>query len=577
MNSHFKDPVPASAGNEPDLARAKRILADLIAPEKGFIRVAMVYGIAIALLTLSLPIAVQTLINTVANIASTRAILILSAVLFLTLLLSGLLTALRTKVMELYERHVYARLTSRLSLITLLAPHSVFEGRRNTTLTHRYFDIMTLQKNIPALVVDGFALLLQLVVGFALVSFYHPMLFALNVLIIGLIYVIWLVWGRGAKVTAIKLSQAKYDSAKWLSSLITAHEFFQSARHLDHAGRSTEEKIAQYVDCHRSHFRYTFSQVLSFLALYALASAVLLGLGGWLVIRGELSIGQLVAAELIMSAVFFGLTQFTNYLKLYYELYGAADKLGQILELPQEEISDKDDLLTPTNGTLQCRNLELSHLGNRIQLDFTIEAGAKVFASCDELWMQRALTKVLKNHIKPGSGWIRLGGRELSEYDIYGLRHDIVFVDRSLIIDCSIKDYLRLAAPDTSTAGITDVLEQVGLSAAIESLPQGIDTLISSMGAPLLPADVLLLKLASAILAKPKLVVLNQDIDNMPRSLRSHLLNTIQQQDFSVIYFTDKPEAGVFNGLLHCDSTSSANASSGLVISPSDRFAKVSA
>ena len=52
MNSHFKDPVPASAGNEPDLARAKRILADLIAPEKGFIRVAMVYGIAIALLTL---------------------------------------------------------------------------------------------------------------------------------------------------------------------------------------------------------------------------------------------------------------------------------------------------------------------------------------------------------------------------------------------------------------------------------------------------------------------------------------------------------------------------------------------
>jgi len=126
MNNHLKDPVPASAGNEPDLARAKRILADLIAPEKGFIRVAMVYGIAIALLTLSLPIAVQTLINTVANIASTRAILILSAVLFLTLLLSGLLTALRTKVMELYERHVYARLTSRLSLITLLAPPTAY-------------------------------------------------------------------------------------------------------------------------------------------------------------------------------------------------------------------------------------------------------------------------------------------------------------------------------------------------------------------------------------------------------------------------------------------------------------------
>ena len=572
MNSKLGNPTTNS---EPDLARARRILADLIAPEQGFIRVALVYGVAIALLTLSLPIAVQTLINTVANIASTRAILILSAVLFATLLLSGLLTAMRTKVMELYERHVYARLTSRLSLITLLAPHSVFEGRRNTTLTHRYFDIMTLQKNIPALVVDGFALLLQLVVGFTLVSFYHPMLFALNVLIIGLIYVIWLVWGRGAKATAIKLSQAKYDSAKWLSGLIAAHEFFQSARHLDHAGKSTEEKIAQYVECHRNHFSFTFSQVLSFLALYALASAVLLGLGGWLVIRGELSIGQLVAAELIMSAVFFGLTQFTNYLKLYYELYGAADKLGQILELPQEEIKEHEDLLTPSNGTLQCKDLEISHLSNRITLDFTLEAGAKAFIHCDELWVQRSLTKALKNHTLPTSGWIRLGGRELSEYDIYGLRHDIVFVDRSLIVDCSIKDYLRLAAPDASTAMITDVLELVGLSTAIESLPDGIDTLISSMGAPLLPADVLLLKLASAVLAKPKLVVLNQDIDNMPRILRSRLLKTIQQQEFSAIYFTDKPEAGVFDGILHCDSNNAGNASSGLTISTTREIAEV--
>lgn len=556
---------------EPDLVRAKKILAELIAPEKGFIRVALVYGIAIGLLTLSVPIAVQTLINTVANIASTRAIVILSLVLFATLVISAVLTALRTKVMELYERHVYARLTSKLSLNTLLAPHSVFEGRRNVTLIHRYFDIMTLQKNIPALVVDGFSLLLQLVVGFTLVSFYHPMLFALNMLIIGLIYAIWLIWGQGAKRTAIQLSQAKYESASWLSSLISAHEFFQSTRHLDHAGRSTEQQIAHYVDSHRAHFRFTFSQVLAFLGLYALASAVLLGLGGWLVIRGELSIGQLVASELIMSAVFFGLTQFTNYLKLYYELFGAADKLGQILELPQEQVQDCEHA-TPSDGTLKCKGLVLSHLGKRVTLDFTIATGAKVFAHCDELWIQRAMTKVLKNHSSPEQGWIRLGDRELADFDIYGLRHEIVFVDRSLIIDCSIKEYLRLAAPQASSAKISDVLELVGLSQTIAALPNGTDTRISSMGAPLLPADVLLLKLAAALLAEPKLIILNQDIDNMPRLFRKQLLATLQKQKFSVIYFTDKPETGVFNGDLHCSASGDGNASSGLVISSEDQY-----
>ena len=554
---------------EPDLARAQRILSILVAPERGFIRVALVYGIAIALFTLSVPIAVQTLINTVANIASTRAIIILSTVLFITLLISAMLTALRTKVMELYERHVYARLTSQLSLNMLLAPHSVFEGRRNVTLIHRYFDIMTLQKNIPSLVIDGFALLLQLIVGFTLVSFYHPMLFAFNMVTVGLIYLIWLIWGRGAKKTAIKLSMAKYDSGKWLSNLGAAHEFFQSARHLDHAGRSTEQKIATYIDCHRQHFKYTFSQVLSYLGLYALASASLLGLGGWLVINGELSIGQLVAAELIMSAVFAGLTQFTNYLKLYYELYGAADKLGQILELPQEEI-DEDDVVLPAHGTLEARGLLLAHLNKEVTLDFMLREGAKVFVTCDEIWIQRAFSRILKNQAEPQKGWIRLGNKELSEYDTYTLRHDIFFVDRSLIVECTIKEYLRLAAPGATSAMITTVLEEVGLMPTVQELPDGTDTLLSSLGAPLSAGDVLLLKLASAILAHPKVIVLNQDVDSMPTAQRNRILNAMDLQSFSVIYFTDKPQEGIFNGVLQCFANNSGNASTGITITPDD-------
>ena len=550
-----------------DLQRVRRILHDLLMPERGFIRVALVYGVAIGLLTLSVPIAVQTLINTVANIASTRQIIILSIVLFVTLLLSALLTALRTKVMELYERHFYARMTSQLSLNTMLAPHSIFEGRRNVTLIHRYFDIMTLQKNVPALVVDGFALLLSLMVGFTLVSFYHPMLFAFNLVIIALVYLIWLAWGKGARLTALELSQAKYESARWLSGLTAAHEFFQSARHLDHAGRSTEEKVAEYVKCHRGHFRYTFSQVLAFLALYALASATLLGLGGWLVVRGELSIGQLVAAELIMSAVFFGLTEFTNYLKLYYELYGAADKLGQILELPQEEILD-EELSLASDGTLQVHGLVLEHLERQTELNFTLQAGAKAFINCDKVWIQRKLTRVLKNQVRPEQGWVRLGNKELTEFDIYGLRHEIFFVDRSLIVECTIRQYLRLAAPSASSAEINDALDQVGLSSVIAALPEGKETVISSMGAPLLPGDMLLLKLAAAILAHPKLVVLNQDIDSMPRSQRSELLQALDKQPFSVLHFSDKPQPGVFNGVLECNADGSGNASAGATIEP---------
>ena len=554
------------AGKDVDLDRVRQVLGELIAPESGFIKAVIVYGIAISLLTLAVPIAVQTLVNTVANIASTRAVLILAGLLLLTLVLSGALNALRTHVMEIYERRIYARLTSEISLRAILAPHNVFEGRQNSTITQRYFEIMTLQKNVPALLVDGFALLLQLLVGFTLVSFYHPMLFVFNLVIVLGIYLIWRIWGDNAKLTAIQLSSAKYESAKWLSDLTAAHEFFKSSRHMDYAGRTTEALVDNYVTSHRQHFKYTFAQNLAFLALYALASAALLGLGGWLVVRGELSLGQLVAAELIMSAVFFGLSQFTNYLKMYYELFGAADKIGQLLALPQEVFHEDQDL-QPADGALQCKDLALSHQGASASFSFTIAAGAKAWITTDKGWIQRRLSKLLKLQESVSQGWIRLGGQALEEYDVYELRQAVAVIDRSLIVECSIKDYFRMASPDTSLVEMFTSLALVDLEHIVMALPDGLDTRLSSLGAPLLPLDLLLLKLAVAIVAKPKIVVLNQDFDNLLVEQHNKVLSAIGCQPFSILYFTQDPKPEFFDATLQLMSDGTGNGSSGLEVS----------
>jgi len=537
------------AEKEIDLKRTYKMLVGLIRPEAGYLNVAIFYGLAIATLTLAVPIAVQTLINTIANIASVRAVVILALVLFLTLVVSGVLSALRTRVMEYYERKVYARLTAELSLKTIRAPHSFFEGGRNTTITQRYFDIITLQKNLPELMIDGFAVLTQMLVGFVLVSFYHPALFVFNALIVATMYLIWKVWGSGAKLTAIQLSHAKYSTAKWLDDIASAHEFFKSSRHMDYAGRKTEGMIEQYIDTHKHHFKYTFSQTLMFLLLYALASASLLGLGGWLVVVGQLSIGQLVAAELIMSALFVGMSQFTNYLKMYYELYGAADKIGHALEIPQESV-DEDQNSIPQDATLQCQNLVLQHLDQQYEVTFTLEAGAKIFVLTDQSWIQRGFLSVLKHHQTPEQGWMRLGDNEIGDYDLYELRQAVISIDRSLIVECSIKEYLRMAQPEASLGDMTKALEQVRLHSVIRLLPDGLDTRMSALGTPLQPAELLLLKLAAAILAQPKVIVLNQHFDNIPEGLQHHIMQVLEAQTCSVMYFTNHPNSQFFNGTM---------------------------
>lgn len=532
-----------------DLLATRRSLWRLLAPESKFLNVVIIYGLAISLMTLAVPIAVQTLINTIANIGSMRAVVVLSITLCLLLLVSGVLSALRLWIVELYERRVYARLTAEMSYRLIRAPHDFFEGRRNAGMTHRYFDIMILQKNVPRLMVDGFTLVLQMLVGFTLVSFYHESLFLFNVIVIVVMYAIWRIWAYRAKKTALELSRSKYVMAKWLSDVEVAHEFFKASRHADLAAQTTDANAKYFIESHGNHFRYTFTQAVMFLLLSAFGSAALLGLGGWLVSRGELSIGQLVAAELIMATIFQNLSRFVSYLKSYYELYGAADKITELLSVPQEP-----DVTTrgaePTSGDLEFHNVQVRRGHKICQVDLALHSGQKVFVQASEAWIQRKVLNAIRYHETPEAGWITLGGKSLVDLDQYEVRQVIHSIDRNLIAECSIMDFLRLSAPDAGTHDIMTVLHDVRLWSVVEQFPDGLDTRLSVLGAPFQSVEVLLLKLAAAILAHPKVLVLNQRFDNVLGHAREHIMQVLEQQPFTVLYFTSYPDNRFFDGCL---------------------------
>lgn len=533
-----------------NLRETHKLLKNILKPEAGYFAVVIVYGITVAALTLAVPMAVQTLVNTIAYIASSRAVAILAIVLFVTLLFSGIVSVMRTYVMEHYKRRVYARLTAEISLSTIMAPHSYFEGRRNNNITHHYFEVMTLQNNLPSLMVDGFAVVLQMLVGFLLTSFYHEFLFAFNMVILLLLYVIWIIWSGGAKRNAIKLSKSKYKTAKWLTDIAAAHEFFKSSKHLDYAGKNTDGHISGYIDSHKKYFRYTFSQEIALVLVYVFASAMLLGLGGWLVVHGQLSIGQLVAAELIMSSVFFALSRFSSYLRMYYELYGAADKINKTLSIPKEELHEASDLVANAEDCLIIKDLELHHAELSCTVNYNFAPGSKISIMTEESWIQKRFVNLLKCYEKAPVGRIRLGKMELSDYDTFELRQMIWNIDRSLIVECTVKEFLRLSAPKATHSEMQSTIESLGLAKALERLEDGYDTKMTPLGGPWQPGDFLILKLVAAILAKPKVLILNQHFDAIPEVDRQKILQVLGQQNFIVLYFTNQPCSQNFDGIL---------------------------
>lgn len=536
-----------------DLPVTKKFLFALIKPEANFFWVVIVYSIVISLLTLAVPIAVQTLINTIANIASARALVILAFLLFFTLALYGIFSLLRIHIMEYYSRKIYARLTTDIGSHTLFSSNRFFEGHKNISVTHYYYEIMTLQSNLPTLLIDGFSLILQMFVGIVLVSFYHPSLLVFNMVLLLVLYFAWRIWSGGGKRTAIELSRAKFASGKWLNEMAMVHHFFSSTTRIDYAKKHTDKAITGYIEKHAEHYFFIFYQHAMFLFIFAVASAALLGLGGWLVIEGQMSIGQLVAAELIMSAIFFGLSRFVRFLELYYELYGAADKIAIALSSPQER-SGEPDKPSPDNSNIIFNGVFLQHGEDNCFIDLELKAGGKYYLPS---WLQQELVTLLTCTEPSENGWVSIGDFALSDYDIFALREAITIIDDSLIMECSIRDFLLLAAPGASDQQLLQVLDAVEILHVIENSPEKMDTMMTLSGYPLRKLDFLLLKVAGALLSQPKVLIVGRQFNPLNQALRARLFEMLSAKLATILYFSDTADLPNFDGVLRLDAKSS--------------------
>ncbi|MEW9856415.1 ABC transporter ATP-binding protein [Novosphingobium sp. M1R2S20] len=516
-------------------------LAEIVGPDAAYVRLGLVYTVAITLLALATPISVQVLINSVAYTAAPTQLWTLAAVLLILLLIVAGLSALRVWVMALFERRVFARVVAEITVRAVYAQNPFFGDERRTDLFNRYFDLTVVQKAVPSLVIGAFTILLQSAVALAITSFYHPFFLAFNAILLLLLLMVWLVWRRGAITGAVALSHAKHDTARWLESVGSSNGFYKSSRHLSFAMDRSEAMTEGYVDAHCRYFRYSFAQTLSFLLIYAVASAALLALGGNLILSGQLSIGQLVAAELILSGVFYGISQLGWYLDTLYDLTASCEELSLLFAIPQEPVVTTGQ--GPKDGAVRLRDVRM----HDACFDFELRSGERLVAAA-EPGVERMLTMLLKRHVAPDRGLVSVGGADLGSLDMYLLRSAITVLDRPTIVEVTIREYLALAAPGASADVMLDVLDLVGLGQRVATLPAGLDTTLASSGWPLTIAEVMELKLANALLSRPRVLMLSPLFDVMRVERLRRVLDGLREAGTTVLLCTGRPEAIELDG-----------------------------
>jgi ATP-binding cassette subfamily B protein len=288
-----------------------------------------------------------------------------------------------------------------------------------------------------------------------------------------------------------------------------------------------DEQIRRFEESNRALFRSHMHSVKVSTWYFGLiefagiaSSALIIGIGGWLVHRGSVSLGTVVAFVLLLANLFDPVQQLSQ---LYNTLQSAAAALHKLFGI-LDATPDVDEVATPTElpatGDVVVNNITFSYAaGSRPALEnvnLTLTAGTRLALVGPTGAGKSTLAKLMARLYDPQSGSVSFGGVDLRQASMEDLRRRIVVIPQEgFLFDGSVRDNLLIAKPTATETELLRALDNIGLRERFEALPEGLDTQVRERGSRLSAGERQLVALSRAALVDPAVLVLDEATSNL--------------------------------------------------------------
>lgn len=310
-------------------------ISKVIRQDKKNVFYLLYYSTINAILVLSIPLASSFIINSVLAHASI-SVAVLGFIVITAFVLITMLNVIQEYIVEKFQQQIFVQ--TGIEIAELASDLSKKASDKSISChTDQYmnyfFDITSLQKIFPVLLLDGAGLVIKVIVSLILLLAFDPLLFVSSAILFIVYIVLLFLLGRNGIKYAIDRSDNKHKSIYFLQNIPNVYQ------PKDEILKEYDQHLNKYVESRQKSFSVIIRQLaLTFFMEGFILSGFLI-MGGYLVINGVLPVGEFVAAEIIIVSIVYSLKVFVKQIDYIYEMIEGINKINKL----SISLGDKDD------------------------------------------------------------------------------------------------------------------------------------------------------------------------------------------------------------------------------------------